>query len=258
MGSRLVEYEKNIRWLRLAYPGIYVKNMNIYPGPPSQMTLMAPQMARVQQAIRADPMMKDGFNFYGESQGGLIARAYVSEFNAPPVYNLVAISGPQSGVGLCPEVDMPVIKQICSGGAPIIGVYDWPRCSFCDFWKGKNKKEYISHSRWLRKINNYGGKVDPQKAERMKSLNMYMASAGSDDKVVQPRESAWHTFYAWGKPRTNVMLLNETDGYKGDWLGLRTLQEQGKLILNMYTGGHTKYQEDWWLQNVLQMFNNTL
>ena len=87
---------------------------------------------------------------------------------------------------------------------------------------------------------------------------MYMASAGSDDKVVQPRESAWHTFYAWGKPRTNVMLLNETDGYKGDWLGLRTLQEQGKLILNMYTGGHTAYQEDWWLQNVLQMFNNTL
>ena len=36
MGSRLVEYNKNIRWLREAFPGIYVKDLNIYPGPPSR------------------------------------------------------------------------------------------------------------------------------------------------------------------------------------------------------------------------------
>ena len=50
-------------------------------------------------------MLKDGFTFYGESQGGLIARVYVSEYNDPPVHNLIAISGPQAGVGACPTVD---------------------------------------------------------------------------------------------------------------------------------------------------------
>ena len=94
----------------------------------------------------------------------------------------------------------------------------------------------------------------------MKSLNMYMASAGSNDKVVQPRESGWHTFYAWDEARneSNVLPLNKTDGYLNDWLGLRTLDEKGKLILNMYEGGHTKYQKQWWMDEVLKMFNNYL
>merc|ERR1711907_751878 len=63
MGSRLVEYEKNILALRQAYPGIYIKNMNIYPGPPSQTTKMMPMMVRIHQAIKSDPMLADGFNF---------------------------------------------------------------------------------------------------------------------------------------------------------------------------------------------------
>ena len=225
----------------------------------TEMTLMAPQMNRVQLAIAADPMLKDSFNFYGESQGGLIARVYVSNFNNPPVYNLVSISGPQSGVGLCPEIDMEPFKTICEAGAPILDIYNWPRCSFCDFWKGKDKKEYLNKNRWLQYQNNFNN-VDPERANRMKSLNMYMASAGSNDKVVQPRESGWHTFYAWDEARneSNVLPLNKTDGYLNDWLGLRTLNEKGKLILNMYEGGHTKYQKQWWMDEVLKMFNNYL
>jgi len=94
----------------------------------------------------------------------------------------------------------------------------------------------------------------------MKSLNFYMASAGSDDKVVQPRESAWHTFWPWGGPQKEeaVMDWRKTDSYKGDWLGLKTLDEQGKLDFNMYEGGHTAYNDTWWLSTVLPVFNNKL
>lgn len=91
----------------------------------------------------------------------------------------------------------------------------------------------------------------------MKSLNAYMASAASGDQVVQPKESAWHSYWQWGGPRSNALLLNQTEGYLGDWLGLRTLDSQGKLTLNMYQGGHLEYEPSWWLANILPMLNNT-
>jgi len=260
MGSRLVEYEKNIMSLRKAYPGIYIINLNIYPGPPSMLTHMLPMMERINQAIKADPMLQDGFNFYGESQGGLEARAYVALHNDPPVHNLIAISGPQEGVGLCPTLDMPIIKQICADGAPIIDIYHWPKCSFCDYWHGLSEDKYLKNSNWLAAVNNAREQKDPQIAERMKSLNFYMASAGSDDKVVQPRESACHTFWPWGGPQKEsaVMDWRQTESYKGDWIGLKTLDEQGKLEFNMYKGGHTAYNMSWWETTVLPMFNNKI
>merc|ERR1712194_664900 len=46
------------------------------------------------------------------------------------------------------------------------------------------------------------------------------------------------------------MPLNETEGYVKDQLGLRTLDEQGKLILNAYPEGHLGYQMDWWINNI--------
>ena len=192
-----------------------------------------------------------------ESQGGLLARAFVTKFNNPPVYNLVAISGPQAGVGLCPDIDFPIVKTVCAGGAPVLGIYDWPRCSFCDFWKGESEKQYLSKSRYLAELNNDGPTKKQKYIENMKSLNFYMASAGSDDHVVQPRESAWHTYWKWGT-RKNVQNWRETESYKGDWLGLRTLDEQGKLTFNMYEGKHTSYNQTWWLSTVLPVFNNSL
>jgi len=260
MGGRPLPLEKNILALRKSYPGIYVVNLNIYPGPPSQLTHMKLMMQRISQAIKADPMLQDGFNFYGESQGGLQARAYVALYNDPPVHNLMALSGPQEGVGLFPRLDMPIIKQICADGAPIIDIYHWPRCSFCDYWHGLNEAKYLKNSQWLADVNNAREQKDPKIAERIKSLNFYMASAGSDDEVVQPRESAWHTFWPWGGPQKEsaVMDWRQTDSYKGDWIGLRTLDEQGRLEFNMYEGAHTEYKMSWWTTHLLPMFNNTL
>jgi palmitoyl-protein thioesterase len=228
-------------------------------------TKLKAQMARIAISIASDPMLagtrgRGGFNFYGESQGGLLARSYVTMHNDPPVYNLVAISGPQAGVGMCPEVDFPVAKTICAGGAPVLGVYSWPDCSFCDFWKGLDEKEYLKKSNWLAAVNNDRPDKVASHAANMKTLNFYMASAGSDDKVVQPRESAWHTFWKWGGKREQADIVDwrETESYKGDWLGLQTLDKQGKLEFNMYEGTHTSYNKTWWQSTVMPVFKSKL
>merc|ERR1711959_722698 len=117
---------------------------------------MEAQMDRIRIAIQSDPLLRHGFNFYGESQGALQARAYVSLINDPPVFNLVGISGPQAGVGLCPEVESPTLKRICAAGAPLLGIYHWPRCAFCGYWKGTREDEYLRNSQWLARVNNDG------------------------------------------------------------------------------------------------------
>merc|ERR1712062_692048 len=156
----------------------------------------------------------------------------------------VAISGPQAGVGACPTVEIPGIKQFCEYGAGVLDIYRWPKCSFCDYWKGSNEEKYLSQNQWLKDRNNDVKTKDLRRAQRMASLNTYMASAGSEDTVVQPGESAWHTFWPWGK-RSGVIDPRQTESYEGDWLGLKTLDQQGKLILNMYEGKHTQYNASW-------------
>lgn len=91
----------------------------------------------------------------------------------------------------------------------------------------------------------------------MVSLNKYMATVALQDVVVQPPQSAWHTYWHWGDiTRRSTMRLEDTDGYKNDTLGLRTLNERGDLILNSFDGPHCGYNSDWWDKNVLPMFDN--
>ena len=95
----------------------------------------------------------------------------------------------------------------------------------------------------------------------MRSLNKYMATRALKDKIVLPSESAHHRFWKWGdKDRSegNIAPLEETEGYKNDWLGLKTLNERGDLILNEIDTEHIQYNMTWWRQYVLPMFNNKL
>ena len=105
-------YNKLIDVLERQYPGIYVTALAVYDDTSSMLTPMDKQLAAVTAAIQSNPKLQSGFNFYGESQGALLARAYVTTSNNPPVHNLVALCGPQAGVGECPTIDGPW-KNVC-------------------------------------------------------------------------------------------------------------------------------------------------
>lgn len=251
-------YKRNVDAIKAKYPGIYVANLAVYDDLSSMLTHMDKQIAAVIAAIKKDPKLSKGFNFYGESQGALLARAYVTLSNDPPVYNLVAMNGPQNGVGECPTIEVPVIKQLCGDLGTALEIYHWPACSFCSYWRGKNKTTYLDNSQWLADVDNERT-VNQTRRQNMISLNKYMATVALRDTIVQPAQSAWHTYWYWGdESRSKVMNLTETDGYKNDVLGLKTLDERGDLILNSFDGTHCGYQMSWWNATVLPMFDNRL
>ena len=176
--------------------------------------------------------------------------------NDPPVFNLVALNGPQAGVGECPSVEVPVLKQLCGDLGTKLDIYKWPFCSFCNYWKGKEKAAYLDKSDWLAEVNN-DRTINPLYQANMRSLNKYMATRATEDTTVQPSYSAWHTYWDWGEEsRKNIIPYNETDGYKTDALGLQTLDKRGDLLLNEFEGAHVSYNMTWWREVVLPMFGN--
>ena len=65
----------------------------------------------------------------------------------------MALNGPQAGVGECPSVEVPGIKQLCGDLGTDLDIYQWPLCSFCSYWKGnRNESLYLEHSEWLAKV----------------------------------------------------------------------------------------------------------
>ncbi len=58
--------------------------------------------SQVAELIRADPMLQNGFNAIGHSQGGLLLRCYVERYmhlpGSPKMNNLISYLGVQNGV----------------------------------------------------------------------------------------------------------------------------------------------------------------
>lgn len=61
-----------------------------------------------------------------------------------------------------------------------------------------------------------------------------------DDTTVIPKESGW-----WAEVNgTEVTPLIERAIYKEDWVGLKTLDEAGKLVFETIPGGHMTLGEE--------------
>ena len=61
-----------------------------------------------------------------------------------------------------------------------------------------------------------------------------------EDTVVIPRESQWFGFYRIGQTQ-EILAYNETALYIEDWIGLKSLDEAGKLDFVECPGGHTQW-----------------
>ena len=53
----------------------------------------------------------------------------------------------------------------------------------------------------------------------------------SSDTIVIPKQSPWFNFYNFTGDGSDsqVIDMKDTPGYKGDWIGLKTLNEAGKI-----------------------------
>jgi len=236
------------------YPGLYSVCSTVADGMSSITTKLDKQIDEFTASVRADPKLASGFTAVGMSQGNLVLRAYIERVNSPPVHKFVSICGPHDGVGTCP--DNILYKAVC----PLwkLDPYNAP-IAFSDYWKDvTDKDKYLSKSRWLADINNERDAKNATYKTNLMSLKKYVLVEALNDTMVVPHASESHGFWAWGQKGSDatVVALRDTDGYKGDWLGLKTMDENKQLDTYTYEGDHLRFSSSFWDQNILPYFSD--
>ena len=93
-----------------------------------------------------------------------------------------------------------------------------------------NRETFISGSHFLADINNELEEKNSYYREALLNLTNLVLVKWSKDSVVIPSMSAHFGFYS--PEQDDVILsLNQLSLYKEDWLGLRTLDQTGRLHL---------------------------
>uniref|UniRef100_A0A0A9FM12 Palmitoyl-protein thioesterase 1 n=1 Tax=Arundo donax TaxID=35708 RepID=A0A0A9FM12_ARUDO len=98
--------------------------------------------------------------------------------------------------------------------------------------------DYLKSCRLLPKLNNeIPGERNATYKERFSSLENLVLIMFQDDAVLIPRETAWFGYYPDGA-FDPVLPPQKTKLYVEDWIGLRTLDEAGRVKFVSVAGGH--------------------
>ena len=228
VNSDAASMENMKKWIETSYPGTYVKNVEIGDGKLSSVFMdMNDQVANFCEQLSDDPNLANGINLLGFSQGTAITRGYVSRCNFPRVHNYVSLAGVQAGVfgaGFVPSWLDPALSAT--------PYEDWAQhaFSFCQYWKDPYDLDlYMEKSTFLADLENCRPDKNPLYKENIGGLNKLILIYSSRDDVIRPRPSGWFEFYA---PLTELVVvpLNESALYTEDWVGVRKLDEENKLI----------------------------
>jgi palmitoyl-protein thioesterase len=196
--------------------------------------------------VRADENLRGGFYAFGVSQGSNVIRGYIQRYNDPPVIGFMSLSSPIVGVAAFPYCapDVPLLGPICQILAEFLGSLAYLPLfqGFlfqANYYRDPTKldtPEYRENSQ-LAAWNNEGVAVNNTYRENMLRTQQVIAVMALQDAVVWPVVGQ-----QWGAPApgqwADILPMRETDWYINDLFGLRSMDEQGRLFFEEFTGGH--------------------
>jgi len=233
------------------YPGKFTLCSTTADGGASITTSMPKQLEQFTAEVRSHPELANGFRAVGLSQGNFLLEAYIALVNNPPVKTFVSICGPLEGEGTCP--DNIAFKLVC----PVWKLDPYGFLAFSGYWKGvSNQAEYLKRSPLLASVLNERDTKNATVAANFKALDALVLIMGTEDTIIVPRESSQHGFWAWAGDKKTIVPMEESDGYKGDWIGLKTLDEAGKLHKSSFVGEHIRFNSSYWDTVVLPHLAN--
>ncbi|CAG8656019.1 9543_t:CDS:2 [Funneliformis mosseae] len=209
------------------------------------------QLIKVCDLLKIDENLKYGFDAIGFSQGGQFLRAYVQRCNDPPVHNLITFGSQHSGIS-----DLPGCEKgdgLCQLMRTIArrGVYsNYVRTHIIQAQYYKDPKIldiYLEKNIFLPDINNELFKNETYKTN-LQSLNKLVLIRFTEDKTVVPKDSAWFSFY---NSEGELLDLFHQPIYTEDWIGLKSLYENGKLEFKDCEGAHMQIPLEYLIQQVI-------
>ncbi|KAJ5884794.1 hypothetical protein N7495_009304 [Penicillium taxi] len=206
------------------------------------------QMENVCGQLAADPILSTApaVNALGFSQGGQFLRGYIERCNNPPVYNLVTYGSQHNGISEFQSCKLG--DWFCNSAEALLRSGTWadfvqshivPAQYFRD---PEELDQYLEHSNFLADINNERAIKNEAYKKRLASLNKFVMYMFENDTVAVPKESAH--FAEINATEGSVTPLKDRLIYKEDWLGLKSLDERGKLDFRTVPGEHMRLEDD--------------
>jgi len=215
------------------------------------------QLEQVYGKIKNDPKLSGGFDAIGFSQGGQFLRGLVERYNDPPVRNLISIGGQHQGVFGFPDCD-PEKWDLCETIRDLLDIAYLPTVQNisvqAQYWQDPTRQDvYTNASIFLADINNQKEEKSAVYKKHLESVDNFVLVLFENDTVVIPRESEWFAFYTPGQDQ-EITDLKDSQIYKEDWIGLKTLDETGRLAFLQTPGNHLDFTDEWFIENIVDPY----
>ncbi|KAM1258132.1 hypothetical protein ACFX2J_037606 [Malus domestica] len=167
--------------------------------------------------------------------GNLIGRGVV-EFciDGPPVKNFISLGGPDAGTASVPLCGSGIFCIIVNKllKSEIYTDYIQEHLAPSGYLKLPNKCKFLP------KLNNeLPGEKNSTYKERFSSLQNLVLIMFEHDTVLIPKETAWFGYYE-DESFKSILSPQQTDLFTEDWIGLRNLDEAGRVMYISVAGGH--------------------
>ncbi|KAF5298993.1 hypothetical protein FQA39_LY11625 [Lamprigera yunnana] len=209
------------------------------------------------EAINMDPLLSNGYNAIGFSQGAQFLRALAQRCATPKMKNLISIGGQHQGVYGLPNCES-LSHKICDYIRRVLNhsaYLSWVQKTLVQatYWHDPlNEKLYKEKSTFLSDINNERS-IKRAYIDNLKSLENFVMIKFKNDTMVQPIETQWFGFYKPGQSEI-VEDLHNSDIYKQDRLGLKQMEQDKKLHFIALPGNHLEFEWNWFVDNIINKF----
>ncbi len=226
---------------------IKVYNLEIGNGVETSIyTSMDKQLDMLCKLIYSMDELKNGFNFIGMSQGGLLARGYVEYCNNYRVHNLITLVSPNAG-----------IFSKNSMASSFYEPSDQSELSITNYWRDPYRYNiYLTNSTYLAQLNN-----DVSLKENQNNLDVienFVMVWSANDEVIEPPESSKFSIYEVNNNELILIELRQSKQYNNDFLKLRTMDNEDRLHIYETDCLHAEHREPGCFQNLKHIFEKFL
>lgn len=240
--------------LKQQIPGVYVHSLKLGKSVSDDLESgyfanVNEEVATACRLISSDPELRGGYHAIGFSQGGQFLRAVAQRCPEPRMKNLITLGAQHQGVNALPRCSgsnqtlCALMRKIMNFGAYTSFVQ---RHSVqAQYWHDPlDLHSYREKSIFLADINNEREPRNQSYVDNLNRLQNLVMVQFAGDTIVTPRESETFGFYAPGQI-AQILPMNETDLYREDRIGLKRMDESGRVAVYVVPGNHLQLDLEW-------------